>query len=116
MALPPMPIRMRLAPRRRADLRRIPVPKVLALKGLSSISWTIAKPLAALISMTAVAEPGTQPKGASIGRPWASQVFSLTHSPARAVVIAKAVPSPPSAMGQRSKIAPGNSRSRLFLR
>ena len=75
----------------------------------------MAKPLAALISMTAVAELAIQPKGAWMGRPWASQVFSLTHSPARAVVIAKAVPSPPSAIGQRSKSDPGNSLSRLFL-
>jgi hypothetical protein len=63
----------------------------------------------------AVAEPVTQPKGAWRGRPWASWVISLTHSPAKAVVMAKAVPSPPSAIGQRSKTAPGKTLPRLFL-
>src|SRR3954451_6408108 len=100
---------MRRAPPSIAAAISSPVPALLAASGSRSPSATRPRPDADAASTIAVEPSRTSAYSASIGRPSGSGAVAVRVSPPIVPISAFAVPSPPSAAGQRSATAPAAS-------
>ena len=110
VALPPIPIIIRLHPKSKAALISCPVPKVVVCKGFLLSGGTRVRPDADAISITAVFPSDSMPNSASTSFPSGPRTRSVLICPPVASTRDWTVPSPPSAIGIFSIIASGNTR------
>ena len=106
-----MPTITRFAPAAIAASSSSPVPRVVATIGSRRSDGTSTSPEAAAISIAAVRPSPSRPNGATTGSPIGPLTVASRNEPPVAATRAATVPSPPSAIGTRSIVAPGEART-----